>query len=57
MKRIPEPTGRTMPSTRTLERFDRQGKQVFYALADGHVLCTISDMVAHIGEHSDPEES
>lgn len=37
-------------------RSERQGKQVFYAPADEHVQCTIADMVAHVGEQSDPEE-
>ena len=35
----------------------RQGKQVFYAPADEHVRRTITDMVAHVGEHADPEEA
>ena len=39
-----------------LLRADRQGKQVFYSPADEHVRCTIADMVAHVGEHADPEE-
>jgi DNA-binding transcriptional ArsR family regulator len=38
-------------------RAERQGKQVFYAPADEHVRCTIADMVAHVGEHADPEEA
>jgi ArsR family transcriptional regulator, lead/cadmium/zinc/bismuth-responsive transcriptional repressor len=37
-------------------RAARQGKQVFYTPADEHVRCTIADMVAHVGEHGDPEE-
>jgi DNA-binding transcriptional ArsR family regulator len=37
-------------------RADRQGKQVFYALADEHVRCTISDMMVHVGEQLDLEE-
>ena len=38
-------------------RADRQGKQVFYAPADEHVRCTIADMVAHVGESAEPEDS
>jgi DNA-binding transcriptional ArsR family regulator len=38
-------------------RPERQGKQVFYTPADKHVRCTIADMVAHVREHADPEES
>lgn len=40
-----------------LLRAERQGKQVFYSPADEHVRCTITDMVAHVGEHADPEEA
>ena len=39
-----------------LLRAERHGKQVFYAPADEHVRCTISDMLAHVREGSDPEE-
>ena len=39
-----------------LLRAERQGKQVFYSLADEHVRCTITDMVAHAGEQADAEE-
>ncbi len=31
-------------------RAERQGKQVFYGLADDHVRCTLTDMVAHVAE-------
>lgn len=31
-------------------RAERLGKQVFYTLADHHVRCTITDMVAHVAE-------
>lgn len=36
-------------------RGERRGKQVFYAAADEHVRCTISDMVAHVREEPDAE--
>jgi DNA-binding transcriptional ArsR family regulator len=36
-------------------RAERRGKQIFYAAADEHVRCTISDMVAHVREESDGE--
>ena len=39
-----------------LLRAERQGKQVFYSLADEHVRCTITDMVVHAGEQADAEE-
>ena len=35
-------------------RAERQGKQVFYTPADEHIRCTITDMVAHVGEQVDP---
>ncbi len=38
-------------------RAERRGKQVFYAAADEHVRCTISDMVAHVREEPDAESS
>lgn len=31
-------------------RAERQGKQVFYAAADDHVRCIITDMVEHVAE-------
>lgn len=37
-------------------RAERQGKQVFYAAADDHVRCVISDMVAHVEERDDAGE-
>jgi DNA-binding transcriptional ArsR family regulator len=37
-------------------RAQRQGKQVFYAAADDHIRCVITDMVAHVGEPSDHED-
>jgi len=36
-------------------RAERRGKQVFYAAADEHVRCIISDMVAHVREAPDAE--
>jgi hypothetical protein len=33
-----------------LLRAERQCKQVFYSPCDEHVRCTITDMVAHVGE-------
>ena len=38
-----------------LLRAERQGKQIFYSLIDDHVRSTIAGMVAHVGEHADPE--
>jgi hypothetical protein len=38
-------------------RADRQGKQVFYSPADEHVRCTITAVVAHVGEHIDTAEA
>ncbi len=38
-------------------RAERQGKQVFYAPADEHVRCTITDMVAHVGEPPASEDA
>lgn len=35
-----------------LLRAERQGKQVFYEVADEHISCVIADMVAHVGEPS-----
>jgi ArsR family transcriptional regulator, lead/cadmium/zinc/bismuth-responsive transcriptional repressor len=37
-------------------RAQRQGKQVFYAAADEHIRCVITDMVAHVGEPSEALE-
>lgn len=36
-------------------RGERRGKQVFYAAADEHVRCTISDMVAHVLEEPEAD--
>ena len=36
-----------------LLRAERQGKQVFYSPCDEHVRCTITDMVAHVGEQAE----
>jgi ArsR family transcriptional regulator, lead/cadmium/zinc/bismuth-responsive transcriptional repressor len=36
-----------------LLRAERQGKQVFYTVADEHIRCVIVDMVAHVGEPSE----
>ena len=47
---------RLLRATRIL-RAERRGKQVFYTLADDHVWCTITDMVAHVGEQFDPDEA
>jgi len=38
-------------------RSERRGKQVFYVAADAHIQCVIEDMVAHIGEPDQSEES
>ncbi len=38
-------------------RSERRGKQIFYAAADAHIQCVIEDMVAHIGEPDETEES
>lgn len=40
-----------------LLRAERHGKQIFYAPADEHIRCTITDMVAHVGEQPDVEEA
>ena len=40
---------RLLRATRIL-RAERQGKQVFYAVADEHVRCTLMDMIAHVAE-------
>ena len=37
-------------------RAQRQGKQVFYAAADGHIRRVITDMVAHAGEPVDAHD-
>ena len=34
----------------------RQGKQVFYSVADEHVRCVIQDMVAHVIESSGQDQ-
>lgn len=39
-----------------LVRGQRQGKQVFYVLADDHIRCTIADMVDHVREPGDGAE-
>ena len=39
-----------------LLRAERQGKQVFYSIADEHVRCVIKDMVDHVVETSEPED-
>ena len=36
-------------------RAERQGKQVFYAVADEHIRGVILDMVTHVGEPEDVE--
>lgn len=38
-------------------RAERRGKQIFYSAADAHIQCVIEDMVAHVGEPGDIEES
>ncbi len=35
----------------------RRGKQMFYSACDAHIECVITDMMAHIGEPLDIEES
>lgn len=37
-------------------RAQRQGRQVFYAAADEHIRCVITDMVAHVGEPSEARQ-
>ena len=35
-------------------RAERRGKQVFYAAADDHIRCVLSDMIEHVAEaHGD----
>lgn len=39
-----------------LVKADRQGKQIFYSLADQHISCVLQDMIAHIEEpHTEAE--
>ena len=38
-------------------RAERRGKQMFYSALDSHIQCLIDDMVAHVGEPLDIEES
>lgn len=38
-----------------LLRAQRQGKHVFYSVADEHVRCVIEDMVEHVVESSEPD--
>lgn len=38
-----------------LVRAERDGKQVFYSVADDHVRCVIADMVSHVGEPADED--
>ena len=34
----------------------RQGKQVFYGMADAHVRCVITDMIAHVSNRTREKE-
>ena len=36
---------------------ERRGKQMFYSASDAHIECVITDMMAHVGEPMDIEES
>ncbi|MGI9325506.1 MAG: ArsR/SmtB family transcription factor [Pseudomonadales bacterium] len=36
---------------------ERRGKQIFYCACDEHIECVITDMMAHVGEPVDVEES
>ena len=36
---------------------ERRGKQMFYSASDAHIECVITDMMAHVGEPFDIEES
>ena len=36
---------------------ERRGKQMFYSACDAHIECVITDMMAHVGEPWDIEES
>ena len=38
-------------------RAERRGKQICYSAADEHIQCVIEDMIAHVGEPGDIEES
>ena len=31
----------------------KEGKQVFYSVADGHIACVLKDMVDHVAEEGD----
>jgi len=36
---------------------ERRGKQMYYSACDAHIECVITDMMAHVGEPLDIEES
>ena len=36
---------------------ERRGKQMFHSACDAHIECVITDMMAHVGEPLDIEES
>ena len=38
-------------------RAERRGKQMFYSVADDHIECVINDMLAHVREPAELEES
>ncbi|MGE0373127.1 MAG: ArsR/SmtB family transcription factor [Gammaproteobacteria bacterium] len=40
-----------------LLRAERRGKQMFYSAMDAHIACVIDDMVAHVGEPTESEET
>ncbi|MGE3296390.1 MAG: ArsR/SmtB family transcription factor [Porticoccaceae bacterium] len=40
-----------------LLRSERRGKQIFYSILDDHIQCVIEDMVAHLDEDPDSEDS
>ncbi len=37
-------------------RAERQGKQVFYAAADDHIRCVVTDMLEHVAEPRGEED-
>ncbi|WP_426417031.1 ArsR/SmtB family transcription factor [Aestuariirhabdus sp. LZHN29] len=40
-----------------LLRSEKRGKQVFYSVADEHIRCVLEDMIDHVAEPYDREET
>ena len=47
---------RLLRATRIL-RAERRGKQIHYSAADEHISCVIADMMAHVSEPADHDDS